>query len=131
MEPETQIPITHQLFHFSSAKIFLTHVSCSQIKLQMITDRGFYQPLYKVKELHTLDQNGAPLYIYDFDYRGSISYSLLYAGNTNNYGVVHCDDLIYLFNSPTLFPNNFPENTPDKLVSQEFVDYFVHFAVHG
>lgn len=97
----------------------------------MITDRGFYHPLFKAKEILKHDQNAAPLYIYDFNYRGSISYSLLYAGNTNNYGVVHCDDLIYLFNSPTLFPNNFAENTLDKMVSQEFVDYFVQFAIQG
>lgn len=97
----------------------------------MITDRGFYHPFYKVKEIHKHDQNGAPLYIYNFKYRGSLSYSFLYAGNTNDYGVVHCDDLIYLFNSPALFPNNFAENTRDKLVSQDFVDYFVHFAIQG
>ncbi|KAL5287117.1 CES2.2 family protein [Megaselia abdita] len=103
----------------------------SQGFTDMITDRGFYYPFFKVKEVHRHDQNGAPLYIYDFKYRGTLSYSFLYAGNTNNYGVVHCDDLIYLFNSPTLFPNNFAENTPDKMVSQDFVDYFVHFAVQG
>lgn len=97
----------------------------------MITDRGFYHPFYKVKELYEKDRNGAPLFIYNFNYRGSLSYSILYSGNTNNYGVVHCDDLIYLFNSPLLFQNNFPENSPDKLVSQELVGNFVSFAKQG
>lgn len=39
---------------------------------------------------------------------------------------MHCDDLIYLFESPLLFPTGL--NAEDTAMSKKLVDYYVSFA---
>lgn len=49
-----------------------------------------------------------PVWFYNFRYRGEYSYGDLFAGTDNNvdfnWGVSHCDELLYLFKS-SLFPD--------------------------
>ncbi|XP_044248910.2 uncharacterized protein [Drosophila takahashii] len=99
--------------------------------MDLISDRGFKQPLYNTirKDVcHTPH----PVYLYSFNYRGPLSYATAYtsANVTGKYGVVHCDDLLYLFRSPLLFPD-FERNSTEAKVIRSFVDYFVHFAKFG
>lgn len=99
--------------------------------MNLISDRGFKQPLY-----NTIHKNVChtpnPVYLYSFNYQGPLSYASAYtsANVTGKYGVVHCDDLLYLFRSPLLFPD-FPRNSTEAKVIHSFVDYFVHFAKFG
>ncbi|XP_055918981.1 juvenile hormone esterase-like [Eupeodes corollae] len=101
--------------------------------VDMITDRAFVQPFYKnIKQyVETADLKNNPVFLYRFNYRGPFSYSTLYTGNFNNYGVVHCDDLIYLFRSPLLFSVDFDKNSVEAKVLKEMVDTFVSFAKTG
>lgn len=69
-----------------------------------------------------------PIYTYHFDYRGTYSYSILFTRTFKNFGVVHCDDLIYLFESPLLFPNGL--DAKDMEVSRNLVATYVTFAKH-
>ncbi|XP_026837124.1 venom carboxylesterase-6 isoform X1 [Drosophila erecta] len=99
--------------------------------MNLISDRGFKQPLY-----NTIRKNvchpPSPVYVYSFNYRGPLSYASAYtaANVARKYGVVHCDDLLYLFRSPLLFPD-FERNSTEAKVIHSFVDYFVHFARFG
>ncbi|KAH8261006.1 hypothetical protein KR044_002119 [Drosophila immigrans] len=102
--------------------------------LDLISDRGFKQPLYNAvwDYVRSVDTSEQPLYLYSFNYMGPYSYASIYtsANVTQKYGVVHCDDLIYLFRSPMLFPD-FERNSTEAKVIASFVDYFVQFAKTG
>ncbi|KAH8348144.1 hypothetical protein KR084_004841 [Drosophila pseudotakahashii] len=99
--------------------------------MDLISDRGFKQPLYNTirKDVcHTPH----PVYLYSFNYRGPLSYASAYtsANVSGKYGVVHCDDLLYLFRSPLIF-NDFERNSTEAKVIRSFVNYFVQFAKFG
>ncbi|KAH8327058.1 hypothetical protein KR074_001377 [Drosophila pseudoananassae] len=99
--------------------------------MDLITDRGFKQALYNtIRQEVSRDSN--PVFLYSFNYRGPLSYASAYtiADVSGKYGVVHCDDLLYLFRSPLLFPD-FERNSTEAQVIKSFVDYFVHFAKFG
>lgn len=102
--------------------------------LDLISDRGFKQPLYNAiwDYVRGVDTNEHPLYMYSFNYQGPYSFASIYtsANVGHKYGVVHCDDLIYLFRSPMLFPD-FDRNSTEARVVASFVGYFVHFAKFG
>ncbi|EDW74344.1 uncharacterized protein Dwil_GK21864 [Drosophila willistoni] len=102
--------------------------------LDLITVRGFKQPLYNAitDYVRSVDTNKYPFYMYSFNYKGPVSYASIYtqANVTGKYGVVHCDDLIYLFRSPILFPD-FAKNSTEAKVIKTFVRYFINFAKFG
>ena len=51
----------------------------------------------------TSEKNTQPLYLYQFNYQGE--YSMDYwTGSNKPYGVVHADDMIYLFVALPLYP---------------------------
>ncbi|XP_075165625.1 juvenile hormone esterase-like isoform X2 [Haematobia irritans] len=104
------------------------HELTNQGFVDVVTDRGFHHPFYNAIKIH-INTVKSPLYLYYFNYTGPYSYSTLYAGgaSTTPYGVVHCDDLIYLFRSPLLFPD-FPKNSSRAEASSAFVNLFVTFA---
>ncbi|XP_061396521.1 juvenile hormone esterase-like [Musca vetustissima] len=99
--------------------------------IDVVTDRGFHYPFYNTIKTYisTVNTAKSPLYLYYFNYKGPHSYSTIYSGGMTSYdyGVVHCDDLIYLFRSPLLFPD-FEKNSTHAKVSSAFVRHFVEFA---
>ncbi|KAH8400773.1 hypothetical protein KR009_000937, partial [Drosophila setifemur] len=99
--------------------------------MDLITDRGFKQPLYNALR-QDVSNRSKPVFLYSFNYRGPLSYASAYtsANVTGKFGVVHCDDLLYLFRSPLIFPD-FERNSTEAKVIHSFVDYFVQFAKFG
>lgn len=99
---------------------------------QMFTDRAFYHPLYKAVEayLQYADTKYNPVYLYRFSYKGPASYSMVYTGTPNDFGVSHLDDLIYMFQTPVIFPA-FPKHSPYAALTKDLVDTFVNFAKYG
>lgn len=91
----------------------------------MYSDRSFVYPHQKLLE-SLVPQMTNPIYTYYFDYRGQYSYSMLFTGTVTNFGVVHCDDLIYLFESLALFPRGLNHN--DSIMSRNLVRRYVDFA---
>lgn len=96
--------------------------------VRMGTDYHFGRPLYTACQAmakHT------PVYVHNFDYRGLNSLSIYYTRTLRNYGVVHADDLIYLFRLG-LFPYQL---TPkDRQVQQVFMKHvlsFIKFSYPG
>lgn len=98
----------------------------------MFTDRAFYHPLYKTVEayLQYADTKYNPVYLYRFAYKGPASYSLVYTGTPNDFGVGHLDDLIYMFQTPVIFPA-FPKNSAFAALTKDLVATFVNFAKSG
>ncbi|ALC41293.1 Jhe, partial [Drosophila busckii] len=108
--------------------------STSKAFMNLITDRGFKQPLYKFlwDYVKSVDTQQHPLYMYSFNFKGSRSYAELYTAQnvTGKYNVVHCDDLLYLFNSPLYFPQRVYDKVELQVI-KALVQYFVHFAKFG
>lgn len=76
------------------------------------------------------DTKKNPVYLYKFSYKGSLSYSSLYTGTKDDFGVGHLDDLIYLFRTPVLFPE-FKKNSESANLIRSMTELFVSFAMNG
>lgn len=98
----------------------------------MFTHRAFYHPLYKAVEayLQYADTKYNPVHLYRFAFRGPASYSLLFTGTADDFGVGHLDDLIYMFRTPVIFPE-FPKDSPYATLIKDLVDTYVNFAKTG
>lgn len=101
---------------------------------QFVGDFTFIHSFYHDTKtfVQTVDTDKYPLELYVFNYTGPYSYASIFSGGlvTNEYGVVHCDDLIYLFRSPALFPD-FEKDSTEDMVSQALVQHHVNFATNG
>ncbi|XP_049814167.1 juvenile hormone esterase-like isoform X3 [Schistocerca nitens] len=71
--------------------------------INLYSDRGFFHGLERTAVYHRLAGH-INLFIYSFEYQGSQSYTPIFAKTNIRYGVCHCDDLLYLFSTPALFP---------------------------
>lgn len=100
----------------------------SEVGLQRLyTDRSFYYPAYRTLQLH-LNTSKAPLYFYNFTYRGENSFSDFDPQTRGqDFGVVHSDDLIYLFEARGAFPQGL--NEQDKAASDKYVRNLVQFVL--
>lgn len=95
---------------------------------QALTDRFFFHPIYRTLQIQKKNFPETPIYFNIFNYRGEFSYTYLYRGTRNDdLGVIHQDDLIYLFHSPALFPREL--NAADKGVSQVYVRQILEFVL--
>lgn len=99
--------------------------------VQIYTDRSFITPLYNsIQQNVALDQKH-PVYLYKFSYKGPYSNSLFYTGTFTNYGVTHCDELIYILKSPDLIPIDFTSGSMEMKMRSILLKYFVDFAING
>ncbi|XP_018321730.1 esterase FE4-like isoform X2 [Agrilus planipennis] len=76
-------------------------------------------------------KNSQPVYYYKFTYQGR--YSNAYLPGTNNtvpYGVVHQDDLIYLFYIAASYPK-FTANDPESKTVDKMIKIWANFAKTG
>ncbi|GFG30806.1 hypothetical protein Cfor_10869 [Coptotermes formosanus] len=97
--------------------------------LDMYTDRSFVHGVHKSAKLHQ-HVGHRDLFLYHFNYRGIYSFTSVFANTTENFGISHCDDLIYLFRIPLLFPD-WPPGHPDLKVSETLVQLWTNFAKYG
>ncbi|XP_059225434.1 juvenile hormone esterase isoform X1 [Stomoxys calcitrans] len=101
--------------------------------LNVCNDQMFIHPFYDLARtfVHTVDTNVHPLHLYVFNYTGPYTYASVFSGNMSNldYGVVHSDELMYLFRMPAIFPD-FSKNSTDAKLSQTLVRHFVNFAAN-
>lgn len=101
--------------------------------IRLYTERSFISPLYNTLQQHVAQDRKTPAYLYKFSFEGPYSYANFYTGKNeaNKYGVVHCDELIYLLRSRMLFPNDFEAGSMEALFTMKFVKFFTHFVTHG
>ncbi|KAJ9579341.1 hypothetical protein L9F63_024552, partial [Diploptera punctata] len=70
-----------------------------------------------------------PVYAYEFEYQGRYSHGYIPGTNTP-FGVVHHDDLIYLFNISLLFPEFTPED-PETQMVEKLTTLWANFIYTG
>ncbi|KAL1396196.1 hypothetical protein pipiens_001254 [Culex pipiens pipiens] len=104
----------------------------AQRLVDLYTEAAFLYPIHSAVKQHvtSADTKLAPVSIYKFSFKGPYSYSFLYTFTHQDFGVVHCDELIYLFRSPALFPD-FPHKSKEARMSHHFVEFFIDFAING
>lgn len=73
-----------------------------------------------------------PIWFYNFAYKGQHSYGNYFARTEKDidfdWGAAHCDDLLYLFKSPALFPNL--TDPKDLQMSEIMVTLWTNFATY-
>uniref|UniRef100_A0A182NJF9 Carboxylic ester hydrolase n=1 Tax=Anopheles dirus TaxID=7168 RepID=A0A182NJF9_9DIPT len=104
-----------------------------QAFIDLYSEAAFIYPIQLgVKQYTTVANTDlAPVSVYKFAFKGIFSYSAVFAaGDLGDYGVVHCDDLNYLFRQPAIFPD-FPTGSLELKMVDTFVNFIIDFAIHG
>ncbi|XP_076180102.1 esterase E4-like [Ptiloglossa arizonensis] len=83
--------------------------------------------MYRIAKL-IAENCGEPVYFYDFTYQGRYSFTRWNA--TTPYGVVHHDDLQYLFYMKKLFPF-FDETAPEVPLVELYTSMWTNFVATG
>lgn len=99
--------------------------------VQIYTDRSFVTPLYNSIQQNVAYDKKHPVYLYKFSYKGPLSYSVFYTGTIKDYGITHCDELVYILKTPALFPMQMPPGSKDLQMRAVLLKYFVDFAING
>lgn len=92
--------------------------------LQMASDYYIGHPFYT--SLQSLAKH-MPVYAHYFDYKGLNSFSTIFTRTIRNYGVVHVDDLLYLFRFKALFPLQL--DPTDVRAKNVFMKHFLKFIL--
>ncbi|KAF5288890.1 hypothetical protein FQA39_LY03769 [Lamprigera yunnana] len=95
--------------------------------IDLLTDVMFYVPQRLGSTLYA-KYSKQPVYFYVFGYKGSYSYTKLYGDPTTDFGVAHCDDLLYLFESPDL---NYKPTEADLKITDLMTTLWYNFANTG
>ncbi|XP_069696465.1 esterase E4-like [Periplaneta americana] len=82
--------------------------------VDMYTDLYFAIGTDSGVKLHS--KAGATVFYYYFDYRGENSYSSIFGDPTEDYGVCHMDELMYLFPQDHMFSNSTKTAEDDEMV---------------
>ncbi|XP_039452079.1 juvenile hormone esterase-like [Culex pipiens pallens] len=123
--------LKHRYFNDSTDEKWITTENAQRL-VDLYTEAAFLYPIHSAVKQHvtSADTKLAPVSIYKFSFKGPYSYSFLYTFTHQDFGVVHCDELIYLFRSPALFPD-FPHKSKEARMSHHFVEFFIDFAING
>uniref|UniRef100_A0A182ITJ1 Carboxylic ester hydrolase n=1 Tax=Anopheles atroparvus TaxID=41427 RepID=A0A182ITJ1_ANOAO len=101
--------------------------------IDLYSEAAFTYPIQLgVRQYATIaDTTKAPVGVYKFSFKGRYSYSSIYTGgDLGDYGVVHCDDLNFIFRSPAIFPD-YPAGSAELRMVDTFVNFFIDFAING
>lgn len=92
--------------------------------VKLVCDIAFKAPTLRAAQLHA-KYYPTQTFVYTFDYSGEIS---LIGNDTSTFkeGVLHGDDLLYLFPF-----SEYKLNDADRKVSELFVDLWTSFAIDG
>ncbi|XP_018325031.1 venom carboxylesterase-6-like isoform X2 [Agrilus planipennis] len=121
-------------FYLEGNTINVTQPSTLQGFINLYGDRFFNYPGYKAIDLH-LATGLHPIWVYSFNYKGEYSYVDHFARTNEgkdliDWGVCHCDDLLYLFSSPALFkPLKYDSN--DMQINVFMTKAWARFAKYG
>lgn len=93
----------------------------------MYGDRALLQGIYANIQFHS---KVAPTYAYEFSYIGNFSITSSIYLRPKDWGAIHGDEAIYLYNSSTNF-DPLTVGTRDYEMSEFLVDLWVQFATTG
>ncbi|XP_070172352.1 carboxylic ester hydrolase-like [Polyergus mexicanus] len=95
--------------------------------VQMAGDRFFVVDSEKAARMQAkVNQN--PVWYYYFTYRGKQSLSDSISGTTEDYGVSHADDVLYVLDTPWMDPT---KTQQDRDMQKHLIDFWVSFATDG
>uniref|UniRef100_A0AAG5DGB8 Carboxylic ester hydrolase n=1 Tax=Anopheles atroparvus TaxID=41427 RepID=A0AAG5DGB8_ANOAO len=135
------VPLLKERF-FSNASSFGGYLTKENIGslTKLFNEGAFYYPMALSVKQQFQHKKGSSTsspatYVYKFNYKGQFSYSSFFATGYNStlsqdFGIVHSDDTIYIFRTPALFPD-FQRGSPDAQASQRFTKFLVDFARTG
>ncbi|EFN66412.1 Esterase FE4 [Camponotus floridanus] len=95
--------------------------------IQMTSDRFFVVDSEKAARMQA-KVNRNPVWYYYFAYRGKQSFSDFLSGTTNNYGVCHGDDTLYILDIPSVDPTTTQQ---DRDMQKLLIDFCISFATNG
>ncbi|KAL1491255.1 hypothetical protein ABEB36_011876 [Hypothenemus hampei] len=115
-------------FYFNNGEIDRT---TQDELIKMYTDGWFLNCADETVQLHRNYTPDYPVYYYLFAHRGVASFTKIFGGGDEDYGVCHADDLQYLFPvGDELFPDKTPSKE-DRCVATLFSTSFTNFAATG
>ncbi|XP_045467363.1 venom carboxylesterase-6-like [Harmonia axyridis] len=94
--------------------------------IDILSDRLFNADIDKCTRLQAAAIE-SPVYHYLFDYRGKHSWTELGSGTTDNIGVSHADDTVYVLKTEV----DTLSTEEDRAISKFMVDTFISFAKNG
>ncbi|KAG8235925.1 hypothetical protein J437_LFUL014281 [Ladona fulva] len=101
-----------------------------QALTDMYTESSFQYPVDRSVKLVS-KVSSAPVYLYQFTYRGRYGHMPKLPGQDRPYGAVHHDDLIYIFYGQGEYFPFFSSEFPEFVVSQRLVKMLANFARTG
>lgn len=94
----------------------------------MVTEGVFYHSIIKtIKQSVALKSRTSPLSVYYFNFTGPYSQSYLDTYTYGDFGIVHADELLYLFRSSGGVPD-YQVGSPAWHMAKILVDYYVDIA---
>ncbi|XP_019876460.2 juvenile hormone esterase-like [Aethina tumida] len=119
-------------YYFQNGAVDFNKTEHVQGLIDLYTDRAFAYSSYQAALYHKYF-NHKDIWFYNFDYKGTFSYGEPFAGTNETFpyqwGVSHCDELVYLFKSPALFNKNLYGH--DLRMSESLVWFWTNFATLG
>ncbi|KAK4880585.1 hypothetical protein RN001_008731 [Aquatica leii] len=95
----------------------------------IFTDACFLHPAQESVSLHA-NYSKHSVYNYLYAYNGTETFGQRYYGNEHDFGVIHGDELFYLFDRSVLYPN-YKLTRRDKKMSDFLITLWTNFVYYG
>jgi len=102
--------------------------------IKLFTDADFWHTTDMCAAKHSEDrkaqEKGKKVFMYEWAYRGSFSFTNFFAAGEIGEGwAAHADDMFYLFGAPKGF--DFPKTDEEKAMSRNLIEFMTTFAYTG
>ncbi|XP_046420449.1 esterase E4-like isoform X1 [Neodiprion fabricii] len=111
--------------YFGDGRISATSVSDLQ---KAATTRLFSRPVNWIAEKQRVNNT---IYLYQMNYRGSLSFSKIYGAGILDMGVCHGDDLLYLFDFHSLFRRSIGSTEEERVMKETISELWYNFVATG
>ncbi|ETN59237.1 juvenile hormone esterase [Anopheles darlingi] len=112
--------------YFTGSSPMITKENSQQLT-KLLTDAFLKYPVYLTQLEYINATSREQTTQYSFEFVGRHSFSSLYSQSNESHGVVHQDELIYLFRMPELF-SDFPDDSAEAKMSSLWTEFIVSFA---
>lgn len=105
----------------------LSTISVSDLQ-KAATTRLFKRPIDRIAQKQRVNNT---MYLYQLNYRGSLSFSQIFGAGTLDMGVCHGDDLLYLFDFKPLFGRSLGANEEERMMKETLTELWYNFVATG
>ncbi|KAJ8972498.1 hypothetical protein NQ317_012715 [Molorchus minor] len=131
-QTQTRQTLNHNFHTIMPHLMGITRQHFKKCPKMLYTDRAFAYSSYQAGLFHNF-QGHNDIWFYNFNYSGQYSYGDIFAATKEDidyeWGVSHCDDLLYLFKSPAIFQEL--KKTNDKIMKDTMIELWTNFAIYG